>query len=1426
MELGDEMAGSKRPAEEPELEGAPDLKRLASDDTAAWGSVQEFVHAKQAPHTKTAEPGAEVGSGANDSEEGQLDDPVVDDNAPPPAPGVEGSIEAVAADDASEAQPQVAAAAGEEEATAEQAACSGDQVGADDEADDREEEEQGQTQDEVEGGGEAAENVETGGALPPSDFAIVLHTDETMEGEDEGEPRLEDGARNPSDDAGAAAATMAEESMATEAPETAVHQRAGEEQDVAEVEAVVEGAGDQMKVEDDEDANGAADGVHGAVVVGEENSAAEGGKGVEADKVPAEDGLAVGRTETGGDVEMGEAGGERVPAEAEVKREDQGETQGGADVVAGSAGEGGKGGEGGEASDSVKQGVTSSVPAEAAGDSGAMANAAGEGYVVRAPVAGSRGSTEKKQLKETDALEYLNLVKQQFGNSPEIYNKFLDIMKDFKSHAIDTQKVIERVSRLFVGHQRLILGFNTFLPAGYKIEVRNPAGQQVKKSSAGGSRKQQDHAAKKAPAPEFDHAYSYVSKIKQRFAGNQEVYQKFLQILQRYKEEGFAIGQVKAQVAQLFAGHEDLLGEFSNFLPEPGSAAKLALQKGSKKKSAGAKGAAGDLAGLLGGAGVSRHVAELIKSVENMQTTGQVAGQGGASQPGQLSEMLKTLLAAPRGDGQGPSEAQMAILKSNPALIQLLKQQVESNRSGGAEAKEGKKKEKDKKSGADLAAQSLRKEAILLEKVKKKLVVMGDNCYTDFLKCLGLYVQDVLTATELVTVLEDMMGSSDVRDVFDELKVFLGIRDGPASKYRFNVPMSEIDFTGCPASGVSYRSVPRDYPLPSCTGRTDLCDRTLNDEWVSVPSGSEDFSYAHYRKNQYEESLFKCEDDRFELDMLIETNASTMRVLEQMLEEADKARGGSATHKLNLSLLRAVHLKAIQRVYGDHGAEMVDHLKRAPRIALQVVLPRLKAKDDEWRKARRDMNKIWRDVYKDNYYKSLDHRSFYFKQVDKKSLHPKHFLWEMRTQTVLADAKDLRPAAAAGGDAASAAAPPGAGAAAAQAGTGAGAALRQPLALPCLSFAMGRGDIHKQILEVMLRSSAAELHEGAEARVRKFFSTFLHVLLGLKDRSLEEIKTSSKEWSKRLEALKEAGEDGAESGAGADKRGKKGKGKRDGEEGEEGGEGEGGDADKDKDDKVEEEEEERDSEEDAEEEEEEEGEDLWQSVHSLSPCWLPLTPLADGQGGEGDEADGGIWGLRVEKGVKVFYGNLSCYVFFRLYQKLYQRLVNAHFLAQVVQQDKEEAGEGGGDTEMGEGEEDGAGPADDEDDDGQASGDKDKKKKPVYDQFLAMLFDLVEGHTDTSKFEDDCRVLLGTNSYELYTLEKLVEKLLAQVLRLAPQTPQQTVLVYRRVHEEENVHIYDIYMYVCVCACVCRHVCMNVFTLQMYISAGAAANMH
>jgi paired amphipathic helix protein Sin3a len=76
-----------------------------------------------------------------------------------------------------------------------------------------------------------------------------------------------------------------------------------------------------------------------------------------------------------------------------------------------------------------------------------------------------------RELRVEDALLYLDQVKVEFGDRPHIYNEFLDIMKTFKTQQIDTPGVIRRVSNLFQGNRRLVLGFNTFLPEGYKIEI-------------------------------------------------------------------------------------------------------------------------------------------------------------------------------------------------------------------------------------------------------------------------------------------------------------------------------------------------------------------------------------------------------------------------------------------------------------------------------------------------------------------------------------------------------------------------------------------------------------------------------------------------------------------------------------------------------------------------------------------------------------------------------------------------------------------------------------------------------------------------------------------------------------------------------------------------------------------------------------------
>lgn len=73
---------------------------------------------------------------------------------------------------------------------------------------------------------------------------------------------------------------------------------------------------------------------------------------------------------------------------------------------------------------------------------------------------------------------------------------------------------------------------------------------------------------------EFNHAISYVNKIKNRFSQQPEIYKNFLEILQTYQRESKPIQDVYSQVTQLFSSAPDLLEDFKQFLPEPAAAAQ------------------------------------------------------------------------------------------------------------------------------------------------------------------------------------------------------------------------------------------------------------------------------------------------------------------------------------------------------------------------------------------------------------------------------------------------------------------------------------------------------------------------------------------------------------------------------------------------------------------------------------------------------------------------------------------------------------------------------------------------------------------------------------------------------------------------------------------------------------------------------------
>lgn len=674
---------------------------------------------------------------------------------------------------------------------------------------------------------------------------------------------------------------------------------------------------------------------------------------------------------------------------------------------------------------------------------------------------GTSSQQHFQRLKVEDALSYLDQVKFKFGSQPQVYNDFLDIMKEFKSQSIDTPGVIQRVSNLFKGHPELIVGFNTFLPPGYKIEVqsneqgyafqvsvsmpsptaatstliqtphhglgpqtetiqvvqgevKHPATLLPRSASpqpaptthypphpapppGGGGlltqspfgilpiSQQQAHLAvshalnsvdSTHPTPqsqpvEFNHAINYVNKIKNRFQGQPDKYKKFLEILHTYQKEQRNVkegtcgpakhlteAEVYSQVSKLFEHQEDLLAEFGQFLPDA----------------------------------TSHLSAKVLPSVDHPVA------------PKKAAVTLKTM-NLPRDSSGSERDTRDTPRASAPKPTPL-------KRSPSFSASTTPKKLRIGASLRDVTLAEAGKYASLndyafFDKVRR--VLKSPDVYENFLRCLMLFNHEIVSKLELVQLVTPSLSRSP--DVLRSFKDFVGVTEPSGLQSRMDlIPAArqdrpqgdlamEIDYSTCKRLGASYCALPKSCALPKTSGRTALCREVLNDTWVSFPTWAEDSTFVTSRKTIYEEYIYRCEDERFELDVVIETNGATIRVLEAVQkkisrmtpEEAQKFRlddclGGTSP---------TIHLRAISRVYGDKAPDMIDGLKKSPLVAIPVVLRRLRAKEDEWREAQKGFNKIWREQNEKYYLKSLDHQGMNFKQTDARYLGSKSLYGEI-----------------------------------------------------------------------------------------------------------------------------------------------------------------------------------------------------------------------------------------------------------------------------------------------------------------------------------------------------------------------------------------------------------------------------------------------
>ena len=177
-----------------------------------------------------------------------------------------------------------------------------------------------------------------------------------------------------------------------------------------------------------------------------------------------------------------------------------------------------------------------------------------------------------------------------------------------------------------------------------------------------------------------------------------------------------------------------------------------------------------------------------------------------------------------------------------------------------------------------------------------------------------------------------------------------------------------------------------------------MCKSVLNDEWVSRPSfASEDSGFMAHKKNIYEEALHRSEEERHEYDFHIEAIVKTIGLLEPInnkISQLNPEDRGQFKLKPNFGGAgKSIHHRVIRKIYGrEVGEEVIRAMQDSPAVSIPVVLARLKQKEEEWKRAQREWNKVWREVDARNYYKSLDHQGIVFKASDKKATTPKAFI--------------------------------------------------------------------------------------------------------------------------------------------------------------------------------------------------------------------------------------------------------------------------------------------------------------------------------------------------------------------------------------------------------------------------------------------------
>ncbi|KAG0438037.1 Paired amphipathic helix protein Sin3b [Dictyocoela muelleri] len=297
-----------------------------------------------------------------------------------------------------------------------------------------------------------------------------------------------------------------------------------------------------------------------------------------------------------------------------------------------------------------------------------------------------------------------------------------------------------------------------------------------------------------------------------------------------------------------------------------------------------------------------------------------------------------------------------------------------------------------------------------------KMILERKGVYDDFLKCLNLKNQDLISNKDFITLIRPLINNKELLDGLkkyinysevdqieegmNDLKgeKIIGQRIGSYKIISNDSRQWDIDHDfrrKLKDSGIVKRIKTKNIFDKNANLKISIIDSlksnkiaTLNDDilntfCISVPTlTSKDNDFIHQHKNYFEESLYRVEEERYEYDILIEKLLSLIQNLENIFQNfnTDKRDLTIADFDMPEPLITDI----LSYIYNKQSEEIFDEILNNPEAAIPVILNRLYRVMEQWKKEYRSRGEGWRDIVNQNYYKALDVQGYKFKTDEKK----------------------------------------------------------------------------------------------------------------------------------------------------------------------------------------------------------------------------------------------------------------------------------------------------------------------------------------------------------------------------------------------------------------------------------------------------------